>query len=72
MDEKHIRRINELAKKAKESGLTPEEKQEQAALRAAYVAAFRKDLEKTLQSTYVVDEDGNKKPVKKAENRLKQ
>jgi uncharacterized protein YnzC (UPF0291/DUF896 family) len=72
MDEKQIRRINELAKKAKESGLTPEEKQEQAALRMAYVAAFRKDLEKTLQSTYVVDEDGNKKPVKKAENRLKQ
>ena len=39
MTEEKIHRINELYKKKKEGTLTPEEKEEQAALRAEY--AFR-------------------------------
>lgn len=67
MDQKQIARINELARKAKEGSLTPEEKEEQMQLRLAYVAAFRGDLERTLQNAYILDEKGNKIPVTKAE-----
>ena len=39
--EKLIKRINELAKKSKEQGLTEEEKAEQAKLRQEYIKKFR-------------------------------
>ena len=41
MDDKMIARINELARKQKKEGLTPEEREEQKELRAAYIKAFR-------------------------------
>ena len=63
--EELIKRINELAKKAKTEGLTPEEKEEQAELRARYIAAFRQGVENTLSNVYIVDENGNKKKVEK-------
>ena len=45
MEQVKIDRINELARKSKtEAGLTPEEKEEQAALRQEYVAAVRANL----------------------------
>ena len=44
MTEEKIHRINELYKKKKEGTLTPEEKEEQAALRAEYVQAVRNNL----------------------------
>ncbi len=68
MDDKVIARINELAKKAKESMLTENEKVEQAALRRAYIAAIRGDLRATLNNAYFVDENGNKQPIRKKEN----
>ena len=55
-----IRRINELAKKAKEEGLTPEEVQERDALRKEYIAEFRQSLISQLDNTYIVDQQGNK------------
>lgn len=67
MDVKQIARINELARKAKMGTLTHEEKTEQQALRRAYIAAFRGDLERTLQNAYTLDENGNKVPIKKKE-----
>lgn len=67
MDVKQIARINELAKKAKECGLTPEETAERDALRRAYIAAFRGDLERTLQNSYTLDKDGKKVPITKKE-----
>lgn len=39
-----VKRINELAKKAREQGLTDEEKLEQQALRRAYLDAIRLNI----------------------------
>ena len=64
MDQKKIDRINKLAKKSRETELTPEEKAEQQALRAEYIAAFRKNLTNTLENTYLMDENGNKTKLK--------
>ncbi|MEE0980294.1 MAG: DUF896 domain-containing protein [Acutalibacteraceae bacterium] len=65
MNQKKIDRINELARKAKEQELTPEEAEERAQLRAEYVAAFKRNLVASLESIRVVDDDGNKTPLKK-------
>lgn len=58
MTDEKIQRINALAKKAKTEGLTDEEKQEQQALRAEYVADFRKSLKAQLDNTVVINPDG--------------
>ena len=60
-----IARINELAKKAKAQGLTPEELAERDKLRRIYIDAFKANLTGTLNNTYLVDEKGNKTPLKK-------
>ena len=61
-----IQRINELARKAKSSeGLTEEETRERAELRQAYVASVRENLRSQLDNTYLMDEKGNKTPLKK-------
>ncbi len=63
--EKLIERINELAKKSREAGLTDAEKAEQAELRKQYIAKFRQGMENALSNVYIVDEKGNKKKVEK-------
>lgn len=63
--EELLKRINELAKKSREQGLSDEEKVEQAELRQKYIKKFRQDMEKTLENVYIVDENGNKKRVEK-------
>lgn len=66
MEQAKIDRINELARKSKTAeGLTEEERQEQAALRAEYIAAVKRSLTAQLDNTYLVDEHGNKRPLKK-------
>ena len=65
MDQKLIDRINVLAKKSREGGLTEAEKQEQAQLRARYIAAFRQGMMNTLDQVYIVDEKGNKEKLVK-------
>ena len=66
MDQKQIDRINELARKAKTPvGLTEAEKAEQAALRRAYIDSVLGDLRGQLDNTYVVDEKGNKRKLRK-------
>lgn len=52
------KRINELAKKSKTTGLTEEEKQEQGELRKKYIEIFRGNMKKTLVNTKIVDEKG--------------
>lgn len=58
MTDEKIARINALAKKAKTEGLTDEEKAEQQALRAEYVAGFRQSLKAQLDNTVVINPDG--------------
>lgn len=61
----NLDRINELARKQRAEGLTDEEKEEQAVLRKEYIEAFKASLRSQLDSIVVVDEKGNKKPLKK-------
>lgn len=65
MTKEKIDRINELARKQKETGLTEEEKQEQYLLRREYIEGFRRSLEAQLENTYIVETDGTKRKVKK-------
>ncbi|MFX3624719.1 MAG: DUF896 domain-containing protein [Ectobacillus sp.] len=52
-------RINALANKAKTTGLTKEELQEQKVLRQEYLKAFRGNFLTHLKSVKVVDDKGN-------------
>ncbi len=60
MENKKLDRINALAKKSREEGLTEEEKLEQKKLREEYIAEYRRGLEMQLENMYVLDKDGNK------------
>ena len=65
MDKAQIERINELARKKKAEGLTAEEIEEQAQLRAQYLREFRANMEETLKMVRVEQEDGSYKPLVK-------
>ena len=60
-----IARINELAKKAKTEGLTPEELAERDKLRRIYIDSVKANLIGQLDNTYIIDGKGNKTPLKK-------
>ena len=64
----NIERINFLAKKSREVGLTEEEKIEQQKLRRAYIDSVVGILRSSLDNTYVVDENGNKQKLSKETN----
>lgn len=66
--DKDIARINELYRKSKGEGLTPEEKDEQARLRGEYIAAVRKNLRANLENISIQNPDGSVEQVK---NRVK-
>lgn len=57
--EEKIKRINELYHKSQAEGLTAEEKAEQAALRAEYVANIRSNLRSQLDNVYIKEADGS-------------
>ena len=59
MENKRLDRINELARKAKNSKLTEEEKKEQNFLRQEYIEEFKASLRAQLHSLKVIDEEGN-------------
>ena len=66
MDQKQIDRINELARKAKSpEGLTEWEEAERAALRREYIDSVLGGLKGQLDNTYLVDEKGQKRKLKK-------
>ncbi|MCM1194463.1 MAG: DUF896 domain-containing protein [Corallococcus sp.] len=66
MEQSKIDRINELARKSKTAeGLTDGEKAEQAALRKEYIDDWRRGVQQTLDNTYVVDEHGNERKLRK-------
>ncbi len=58
-----IARINQLAKKAKAEGLTPEETAERDKLRRIYIDNVKANLVGQLDNTYIVYPDGTKKKV---------
>ena len=58
-----IARINELAKKAKTEGLTPEELTERDKLRRIYIDSYKANLVAQLENTYIVQPDGTKVKV---------
>ena len=59
-----ISRINELYRKSKTpEGLTPEEKEEQAALRKEYIADFRRSTMAALGNIDIQNEDGSIEPL---------
>ena len=64
MTAERIARINELAKKSRETGLTDAEKAEQAELRAEYIKGYTQNLRAQLDNTYIVDEQVNKQKLK--------
>ena len=59
MTEEKIKRINELAHKAKAEGLTDAEKQEQTLLRKEFIAAVRGNLRAQLNNIDMVNADGS-------------
>ncbi len=65
MDKAKIDRINQLARKAKAEGLTPEEHAERSMLRNEYLAAVRLNLQAQLDNTYLVDAQGHKRKLQK-------
>ncbi|MBD7907045.1 DUF896 domain-containing protein [Sporosarcina gallistercoris] len=72
LEENKIKRINELAKKAKTSGLSIEEAKEQSQLRSEYLKTFRSTMRDTIENVKVVDPDGNDvtpEKVKEAQNK---
>ena len=58
-----IARINALAKKAKETRLSPEEIQERDRLRRIYIYSVKANLVGQLENTYIVGPDGKKKKL---------
>ncbi len=65
LSKEKLDRINELAKKSKSEGLNEEEKAEQHALRQEYLTVFRSNFRQTLDSITIVDEEGNRRELKK-------
>lgn len=58
LDSHKIQRINELANKKKQVGLTPSELEEQAQLRQEYLENLRKGMRHHIEGMKVVDEEG--------------
>lgn len=65
MEQSKIDRINFLARKSRNEGLSDSEIKEQKALRQEYIASVRKNLTSQLDNTYIVRPDGTKTKVKK-------
>lgn len=66
MDKNLLNRINELAKKKREQGLTTEEQAEQKKLYKIYLGEIRTQFDKTLDNVSVKEKDGEVVPFKQA------
>ncbi|MBR3972029.1 MAG: DUF896 domain-containing protein [Ruminococcus sp.] len=71
MEKDILKRINELARKKKEEGLTEEEAKEQKELYKIYLGDIRTQFAKTLDNVSVKDEKGNVVPFKEAYQKKK-
>ncbi len=59
MNQEKIDRINALYHKSQATGLTEEEKAEQARLRKEYIEAIRRNMRATLNNVSIQEEDGS-------------
>jgi uncharacterized protein YnzC (UPF0291/DUF896 family) len=67
IEQEKIDRINQLARKAKAQGLTPQEQAERESLRAQYRAAMRANLEAQLNSILIQEPDGTRHKLPRKE-----
>jgi uncharacterized protein YnzC (UPF0291/DUF896 family) len=58
MDDKDIKRLNELYHKAKTEGLNDDEKVEQGKIRAEYIASVKRNLRAQLNNVSILNQDG--------------
>ena len=65
MTEEKIASINALYKKSKTTGLSEDEKKEQAKLRREYIDAMKADLQRSLDNIRIVNPDGSIEELKK-------
>lgn len=65
LTQEKINRINQLAKKSKEVGLTEQEKKEQSILRQEYIKDIKRNLSNTLENLVIVNEEGQEKKLNK-------
>ena len=65
MEQEKKDRISELTRISRERELTAEEQAERQALREEYLQSWRGSVIGTLDNTYLVDEDGNKRKLPK-------
>lgn len=66
MDKNMINRINELAKKKREQGLTEAEQAEQKKLYKVYLGEIRAQFNQTLDNVSVKEKNGDVVPFKEA------
>ncbi len=66
MAEEILKRINELARKKREQGLTADEQAEQKKLYKIYLGDIRAQFDQTLDNVSVKEKDGTIVPFKQA------
>lgn len=65
MEQEKKDRISELTRISRQRELTAEEQAERQALREEYLQSWRESVIGTLDNTYLVDENGNKRKLPK-------
>ena len=65
MEKAKMDRISELTAISRQRELTEEEEAERKALREEYLADWRRSTIDVLENTYIVDEKGSKRKLKK-------
>ncbi len=65
MKQEEFDRISELTRISRERELTQEEQAERAELRRRYIDSYKMSLVSQLETTYIVDEKGNKTKVQR-------
>ncbi|MBQ9551193.1 MAG: DUF896 domain-containing protein [Clostridia bacterium] len=65
MKQEEFDRISELTRLSRERPLTAQEQEERAELRRRYIDSFKASLVSQLETTYIVDEKGNKTKVQR-------
>ena len=60
-------RISELTRISRDRELTEAEQEERKLLRAEYLQSWKESVVGTLDNTYLVDDDGNKRKLERKE-----